>query len=573
MWLINTTSLALEFIEDPETCIYAILSHTWGDNEVSFQDMADVKRARKKQGFSKIQRTCQLALDRNIEYAWVDTCCIDKSSSAELTEAINSMFRWYKQSHICFVFLSDLLSTEYLSSCRWFTRGWTFQELIAPEEIEFYDAGWNLVGTNDSLRGLLAEITGIDEGILNDSDMLQTVPVARRMSWASSRRTTRVEDLAYCLFGIFDVNLPLIYGEGQKAFHRLQEAIAQEKNDLSLFAWTCPGEEMLPLHRRQKFRGMLAESPAEFIECRGLQRISDPGIIPAEVTITNQGFKFSNMLAGGDGEYLLRLDCVARSHELAMGLANTIAIRLVRTAHGYVRHQFSRHTDENNSWLQQNVMSSLPIPKTINPAESQSIITRLRHRFSLHCITGKTPLLEYNIQKAPLHLWDHTTQSFITDGYEYFTGIIDIKLTGKLHGGFSSYQDTFAFKRLATRPIIIFGLVSQPNIHYPSGKQLRPWAAIYTSQDEDRYSRSLSQILAQEKTHGFPHVAREAREFVISREGNTLGPQLPTRCRLSHVFSDGSFTQEEVDQRFEYVLSTELVETPDSTLCKILVHL
>ncbi|KAL5322914.1 hypothetical protein ACEPPN_010893 [Leptodophora sp. 'Broadleaf-Isolate-01'] len=572
MWLINTTSLALELIEDPETCIYAILSHTWGDNEVSFQDMADVKRARKKQGFSKIQRTCQLALDRNIEYAWVDTCCIDKSSSAELTEAINSMFHWYKQSHICFVFLSDLLSIEYLYSCRWFTRGWTLQELIASEEIEFYDAGWNLVGTNDSLRGSLAEITGIDEEILNDSDMLQTVPVARRMSWASSRRTTRVEDLAYCLFGIFDVNLPLIYGEGQKAFLRLQEAIAQEKNDLSLFAWTCPGEEMLPLHRRRKFRGMLAESPAEFIECRGLQRISDPGIIPAEVTITNQGFKFSDMLAGGDGEYLLRLDCVARGHELAMGLANTIAIRLVRTAHGYVRHQFSRHTDENNSWLQQNIMSSLPIPKTISPAESQLIITRLRHRFSLHCITGKTPLLEYNIQKAPLHLWDHTTQSFITDGYEYFTGIIDIKVTGKLHKGFSSYQDTFTFG-LATRPIIIFGLVSQPNIHYPSGKQLRPWAAIYTGQDEDRYSRSLSQILAQEKTHGFPHVAREAREFVISREGDTLGPQLPTRCRLSHVFSDGSFTQEEVDQRFEYVLSTELVETPDTSLCKILVHI
>ncbi|KAH6712639.1 heterokaryon incompatibility protein-domain-containing protein [Leptodontidium sp. MPI-SDFR-AT-0119] len=565
MWLINTTSLALEFIEDPETCIYAILSHTWGDNEVSFQDMADVKRARKKQGFSKIQRTCQLALDRNIEYAWVDTCCIDKSSSAELTEAINSMFHWYKQSHICFVFLSDLLSIKYLYSCRWFTRGWTLQELIASEEIEFYDAGWNLVGTNDSLRGSLAEITGIDEEILNDSDMLQTVPVARRMSWASSRRTTRVEDLAYCLFGIFDVNLPLIYGEGQKAFLRLQEAIAQEKNDLSLFAWTCPGEEMLPLHRRRKFRGMLAESPAEFIECRGLQRISDPGIIPAEVTITNQGFKFSDMLAGGDGEYLLRLDCVARGHELAMGLANTIAIRLVRTAHGYVRHQFSRHTDENNSWLQKNVVSSLPIPKTISPAESQSIITRLRHRFSLHCITNNAPFfLEYNVQKAPLHLWDHATQSFITDGYEYFTGIIDIKVTVEIVKGLS-YSLSQGTSKAATRLIIIFGLVSQSNIHYPSGKQLRPWAAIYT---DDKYSRPLSQILAQEKTHGFPHVARKAREFVTSREGDTLGPQLPTRCRRS----DAPLAPFTIDPFLEYVLSTELVETPDTSLCKILVQ-
>ncbi len=112
MWLINTTSLVLEFIGDPDACMYAILSHTWGEDEVSFQDMADLKRARKKKGFSKIERTCQLAHARNIEYAWVDTCCIDKSSSAELAEAINSMFTWYRRSHICFVFLSDLLSFE-----------------------------------------------------------------------------------------------------------------------------------------------------------------------------------------------------------------------------------------------------------------------------------------------------------------------------------------------------------------------------------------------------------------------------------------------------------------------------
>jgi hypothetical protein len=315
MWLINTTSLALEFIEDPDACMYAILSHTWGHDEVSFQDMADLERARKKRGFSKIERTCQLARDRNIEYAWVDTCCIDKSSSAELTEAINSMFRWYRRSHICFVFFSDLLSFErtllanYLPRCRRFTRGWTLQELIASREIEFYDRGWNLIGTNDSLLNLLVEITGIDVHVFNDSDLLQTVPVARRMSWAASRQTTRVEDLAYCLFGIFDVHLPLIYGEGQKAFIRLQEAIAQEKNDLSLFAWTSADEYLLPLHRRREFRGILAESPSAFKDCSSLSTISDPAILPAQVSITNQGFDIKNRLSYGIGEYYLNLDC------------------------------------------------------------------------------------------------------------------------------------------------------------------------------------------------------------------------------------------------------------------------
>ncbi|PMD39477.1 HET-domain-containing protein, partial [Hyaloscypha variabilis F] len=295
MWLINTASLVLEFVEDPETCVYAILSHTWGDGEVSFQDMANIERARKKLGFSKIERTCQLARNRNIGYAWVDTCCIDKSSSAELTEAINSMFRWYKQSHICFVFLSDFILIDRnvisndLPHCRWFTRGWTLQELIAPRYIEFYSQSWNLVGTKETLRKLLSKITGIDADILLSSDLIHTKPVARRMSWAASRRTTRVEDLAYCLFGIFDVNLPLIYGEGKKSFIRLQEAIARETNDLSLFAWTAQNEDSIPVFQRRKFRGILAELPAEFKECGTLRNFSDPGVLPAQISITNQG--------------------------------------------------------------------------------------------------------------------------------------------------------------------------------------------------------------------------------------------------------------------------------------------
>ncbi|CZR69502.1 related to beta transducin-like protein [Phialocephala subalpina] len=579
MWLINTTSLALVFIEDPEICIYAILSHTWGDGEVSFQDMADIERARKKQGFWKIERTCQLALDRNIEYAWVDTCCIDKSSSAELTEAINSMFRWYKQSHICFVLLSDLLSCDSwrvgacIRQCRWFTRGWTLQELIAPEEIEFYDRGWNLIGTNDSLQGPLSEITGIDAEILNNSDMLQTVPVARRMSWASSRQTTRVEDLAYCLFGIFDVNLPLIYGEGQKAFIRLQEAIARENNDLSLFAWTCPNEDMLPLHRQRRFRGILAESPAEFSECRGLQRISDPGVVPAEVTITNQGFRVGNMLSESEGEYLLNLDCIAGNYGLAMGQTGTIFIGLIRTAHGYVRHQSSRHTIMHPSLFQKSAMSSLPIPKTISPAESQLIRIRLRHRFSFDFIT-EIPFFECEIQKKPLHLWDHATKSFITDSYEAFTGIIEINATGSFQGGMPGNERMF---ELDARSVVIFGLepVSIPNKSINSGKELKPWAGIYAAKDQSETSRAIYQILAQEKTHGFPHVAREAREIILSPR-DTLGRLLPRNCYHRPVLRNGrSSPLDPFDDDIlgESILSIEVEEGSDLVLYKMRLNL
>ena len=188
--------------------------------------------------------TCRLAREQGLSYAWIDTCCIDKSSSAELTEAINSMFNWYKESAICFAFLSDLpaLKSKVLENelrlCRWFTRGWTLQELIAPKSVEFYDQGWQRRGTKQSLQQELSAITGIDLEILEDSNLLSTIPVARRMSWASRRKTSRVEDRAYSLLGLFDVNVPLIYGEGPKAFIRLQEEIMKQNNDLSLVR--CP---------------------------------------------------------------------------------------------------------------------------------------------------------------------------------------------------------------------------------------------------------------------------------------------------------------------------------------------
>ncbi|KAI9773659.1 MAG: hypothetical protein M1840_006933 [Geoglossum simile] len=197
-----------------------------------------------REGFAKIKHMCDLTLEHGLGYAWVDTCCIDKSSSAELTESINSMFQWYRNAAECYVYLEDLPphapTGDRLTSCRWFSRGWTLQELLAPEKVKFYDMAWNYRGSKLDLIYAISQSTGIPSGVLQGHDALASCSVAKRMSWAAHRQTMRVEDMSYCLMGIFDVNMPLIYGEGAKAFRRLQEEIIKRNNDLSIFAWNTP---------------------------------------------------------------------------------------------------------------------------------------------------------------------------------------------------------------------------------------------------------------------------------------------------------------------------------------------
>ena len=284
MWLIDTSTLKLRFFADPGSQRYAILSHTWGDEEVTFQEMnAPEGPDRAKKGWKKIAETCRLACNEHrLKYAWVDTCCIDKSSSAELSEAINSMFNWYKWSHTCFVFLEDVEfplpgphgnealrrgTPEFqnvLRSARWFSRGWTLQELVASGYVVFYDASGTQLGDKFSLADDLVQITNIDRAVLKDVRTLPMVPVARKMSWAARRETTRVEDMAYCLLGMFDVNMPLLYGEGSRAFLRLQEEIARSGSDLSLLAWMAPYSPSLRSVPEAQVCGIFAPSPAEF---------------------------------------------------------------------------------------------------------------------------------------------------------------------------------------------------------------------------------------------------------------------------------------------------------------------
>ncbi|KAF2827827.1 HET-domain-containing protein [Ophiobolus disseminans] len=261
MRLLNTSTLLLEgFMTKPPP--YAILSHTWVNNEeYIFEDLHN-GTGQEKSGYEKVKTCCQLAASEGYQYAWIDTCCIDKSSSAELSEAINSMFAWYRDSDTCYVYLdvdieADYLTAQDLTSSRWIHRGWTLQELIAPARVQFYSRFWMFLGTRQQLTLPLHEATKIDIDVLYRSNQknfsLSKFTVAKKMSWAAERETTRPEDVAYSLFGLFDVHLPPLYGEGStKAFLRLQEEILRSSVDLSILA--CTFAKLV--HRLRQYRGV-----------------------------------------------------------------------------------------------------------------------------------------------------------------------------------------------------------------------------------------------------------------------------------------------------------------------------
>ncbi|KAM7211323.1 hypothetical protein V8F06_013301 [Rhypophila decipiens] len=220
MRLLNVDTLQLTAPQDAKYAPrYAILSHTWGDEEVTFQDL-QTPAARSMKGFRKILACFQ-----------------------SFQKLINSMFNWYFCAAVCYAFFEDVpprsqhFPEAEFRGARWFTRGWCLQELLAPESVEFYSANWTDIGTKWSLQPLITEITGIPMHALHCRH-LEDYLVAQKMSWASNRTTTRDEDLAYCLLGIFGIKMPLLYGEGQKAFLRLQREILTQIEDYSFLLWT-----------------------------------------------------------------------------------------------------------------------------------------------------------------------------------------------------------------------------------------------------------------------------------------------------------------------------------------------
>ncbi|KAM5545413.1 hypothetical protein V8D89_001026 [Ganoderma adspersum] len=284
-----------QFVEkdprDTETK-YAILSHTWdSEGEQTFQELMDIQKwyplsphdkslttlvslpdysldAAPDLGLiatsptpiwddaklsAKVREACIVARESGYRYIWIDSCCIDKTSSSELSEAINSMYYWYARAEVCYAFLADVPAKEdprrkdsRFRRSRWFTRGWTLQELIAPVHVAFLSKDWTVVGSKSTLADVIIDITDIDYDALLGLHPPSAFSVAKRFSWASRRQTTRAEDRAYSLLGLFDINMSTLYGEGDRAFRRLQEEIMKRIPDQSLFAWTHLSFDSLP---------------------------------------------------------------------------------------------------------------------------------------------------------------------------------------------------------------------------------------------------------------------------------------------------------------------------------------
>lgn len=295
---------------------------------------------------------------------WIDSCCIDKTSSAELSEAINSMFKWYQKAQVCYAYLSDVASARQNPSDRysdfrltkWFTRGWTLQELLAPSSVEFCDCNWVEIGTKLSLQNEVSKVTGISIEHLQD---YSAASVAQKLSWASLRATTRREDEAYCLMGLFDVNMPTLYGEGDKAFLRLQLEILSQTDDESLFAWENDGPHSSreikydEIERRVYFpkiwSGLLAERVSWFehssqIGCAGAGNFA---LARRPPVLTNRGLSISfpiitSIVLREHGEAFIPLNCAYETQGGKYASSKVIALRIFQAGDGI----WKRHPDK-----------------------------------------------------------------------------------------------------------------------------------------------------------------------------------------------------------------------------------
>jgi hypothetical protein len=333
MRLLNTETLELkQFFGNPKHP-YTILSHTWGDAEVTLQEFRSsnnpIHQGRTshgtaieaKAGYGKILDCCKRSLDDGYRWTWVDTCCIDKTNSVELSEAINSMFQWYQNAAVCYVFLDDVtkppdpqeIPRDPIHRSRWFTRGWTLQELIAPPRVFIFDTAWQLIGELTEGSGLLdvvSETTGIPGKYLHNGG-IHSASISMRMSWAAKRQTTREEDMAYCLLGIFNVNMPLLYGEGgEKAFIRLQEEIIKTNFDQTIFAWVQENTSSLSSQDSENI-GIFAKSASAFQYSGNIVPSMDHIAQRVPFQMTNLGLRMSLPFWQGDkdGEFLGLLDC------------------------------------------------------------------------------------------------------------------------------------------------------------------------------------------------------------------------------------------------------------------------
>ena len=293
---------------------YVIISHVWQAMEVTFDDMPHFKTisasplGSKFHSAAKITGACNAVLRQSkggTNLLWLDTICIDKKNLTEFSTAINSMWQWYKQAEACFAYLEDFPSpgVATLTQSKWFTRGWTLQELVAPRNVIFFDKDWNVIGNKDSLQRALTGRTKIGTDFLLHRQNISRASISRRMSWFAGRGTTVPEDTAYCLLGLFGVNMPLLYGEGrERAFRRLEEEIMRYSDDHSLFAWKSAVARPLG-------SGLFAESPDHFQETgEYVHKPSRQNNRPFQMT--NKGISIDLCIQKYQGVYVASIDCL-----------------------------------------------------------------------------------------------------------------------------------------------------------------------------------------------------------------------------------------------------------------------
>jgi hypothetical protein len=349
-----------------------------------------------------------------------------------------SLDSWYQIATVCFAFLSDLaplyapdqwldLSMQH---CRWFCRGWTLQELLAPEDMIFFDREWNARGTKSFLRHEISSITGIDQHVLHNPDILSEYSVAQKMSWAAYRETSREEDMAYCLIGLFNVNMPMLYGEGaQKSFFRLQEEIMKETDDLTIFAWRAQGQQgsnfVLARRSQETLRGILAQSAAEFKGCRHVSRIKSFQSTNNEFTVVNNRLRISaNLTTLEDQSYVLDLEATDKAKYTGW-LEQRIGLKICKSPIGFVREEPHSLILTNKTQILTGTRTAIHIRKNVTASEIEKFP---RSTLGLKIHWGESLQLKSTTIR-PWSLWSPKKRVFMVHHGEPFTGYMDITFT------------------------------------------------------------------------------------------------------------------------------------------------
>ncbi|KAG2136886.1 hypothetical protein BD769DRAFT_1664433 [Suillus cothurnatus] len=264
--IMKHTDLPMERIADAVATYfrYVMLSHRWGKNEPLLHDIQGsvVYKLKAAGGLVKLQSFCKLARHAGYHWAWVDTCCIDQNNHVELQKSLTSTFAWYHHSALTVVYLSDVppsAKSGALAKSEWNTRGWTVPEFLAPKAVLFYQQDWTLYLDDHSpnhkesvkIMDELEDATGIDAHALV-AFQPGMKDARQKLQWVSTRVTTVPEDIAYSLFGIFGIHLPILYGENaQNALRRLLQEIVARSGDITPLDWVGQPSEFnscLPAH-------------------------------------------------------------------------------------------------------------------------------------------------------------------------------------------------------------------------------------------------------------------------------------------------------------------------------------